>query len=179
MDIHAQNQLIQSKFVDWIVETKVAYGELTVIVRPECLLELSRALHDDPDCRFTMLMDVCGVDYLDYGRDDWQTESATGTGFSRGVTEKPIRVESPKPTRFGVVYHLLSVEKNQRIRLRVYLPDAEALLVDSVMSIWPSANWFERETFDLFGIMFKGHPDLRRILTDYGFVGHPFRKDFH
>jgi NADH-quinone oxidoreductase subunit C len=178
MDIHAQNQLIQSKFADWIVETKVAYGELTVIVRPENLLDLSRALHDDPDCRFTMLVDVCGVDYLDYGRDDWQTESATTTGFSRGVTQHPIRVEPPKPSRFAVVYHLLSVEKNERVRLRVYLPDSEALLVDSVMSIWPSANWFEREAFDLYGIMFKGHPDLRRILTDYGFVGHPFRKDF-
>lgn len=178
MDIHELSQLMTTKFADWIVDTRVAYGEITVVVQPEHLLALSRVLHDDADLKFTMLVDVCGVDYLQYGQDDWQTESATSTGFSRGVTNKMLRVDPAQPARFGVVYHLLSIEKNQRIRLRVYLPDDASPMVDSVMSIWPSANWYEREAFDLFGILFKGHPDLRRILTDYGFSGHPFRKDF-
>ena len=169
---------IKEKYADWITEAKIACGELTIVLAPEHLLEFARVLHDDPNFNFTMLVDVCGVDYLDYGLDDWQTQSATLTGFSRGVTEKPLRIAAAYPTRFAVVYHLLSLDKNHRLRLRVNLPDEHSLLVDSVMSIWPSANWFEREAFDLFGIMFKGHPDLRRILTDYGFVGHPFRKDF-
>lgn len=177
-DIPVLANSINAKFADWIVETKIALGEVTVTVRKEHLLDLCRVLHDDSNFRFDMLIDVCGVDYLDYGLDDWQTQSATGTGFSRGVTNKPLREDPAAPTRFGVVYHLLSIEKNQRLRLRVYLPNDETLMVDSVMSIWPAANWFEREAFDLFGILFKGHPDLRRILTDYGFAGHPFRKDF-
>lgn len=177
-DIHVLANSINARFADWIVETNIARGEVTVTVRKEHLLDLCRVLRDDTHFRFDMLVDVCGVDYLEYGLDDWQTESATGTGFSRGVTNKPLREEPSPAERFAVVYHLLSIEKNQRLRLRVFLPNQETLLVDSVMSIWPSANWFERETFDLFGIMFKGHPDLRRILTDYGFAGHPFRKDF-
>lgn len=169
---------IQTHCADWVSESIVARGELTLIVLPEHLLEISRFLHDDVNARFTMLVDVCGVDYLHYGLDDWQTESATLTGFSRGVTANPIRVEGAPANRFAVVYHLLSVEKNQRIRLRVPVTNDNPLMVPSVLSIWPSANWYEREVFDLFGILFKDHPDLRRILTDYGFVGHPFRKDF-
>lgn len=177
-DIQVLCTEIKEKFADWIQDAKMAYGELTVVVAPQHLLEFSRVLHDDPAFNFTLLVDVCGVDYLHYGLDEWQTQSATGTAFSRGVTEKPIRETAAYPTRFAVVYHLLSIEKNHRLRLKVNLSDAEGLLVDSVMSIWASANWYEREVFDLFGILFKGHPDLRRILTDYGFVGHPFRKDF-
>ncbi|TAK77761.1 MAG: NADH-quinone oxidoreductase subunit C [Gammaproteobacteria bacterium] len=167
-----------SRFAEWIDQTQEAFGESTLIVKPEHLLDLCRVLHSDPDFDFKMLVDVCGIDYLHYGLDDWQTESTTTTGFSRGVTEKLHRDAPAKPSRFAVVYHLLSLTHNQRIRLRVHLPDDAPLIVDSVMSIWPSANWFEREAFDLFGILFRGHPDLRRILTDYGFVGHPFRKDF-
>tara|TARA_R110000868_G_scaffold330887_12_gene591903 strand:+ start:2052 stop:2729 length:678 start_codon:yes stop_codon:yes gene_type:complete len=177
-DIHVLCTDIKEKFADWIEETKIAYGEVTVVVRPEHMLEFSRVLHDDPAFQFTMLIDVCGVDYLHYGLDDWQTQSATETGFSRGSSETPLRAAPAQPTRFAVVYHLLSLEKNIRLRLRVNVPDDQTMMVDSVLSIWPAANWFEREAFDLYGILFKGHPDLRRLLTDYGFAGHPFRKDF-
>lgn len=177
-DIQVLCTKLNEQFSDWIESAHVALGEATIEVLPEHLLDFCRVLHDSPDYRFTMLIDVCGVDYLYFGLDDWQTQTATSTGFSRGTTEKPLRVAAAHPTRFAVVYHLLSMEKNQRLRLRVNLRDEHSLLVDSVMSIWPAANWFERETFDMYGIMFKGHPDLRRLLTDYGFSGHPFRKDF-
>lgn len=169
---------ITEQFAGWIESAKIALDEVTVEVWPQHLLEFCRVLRDDPAFKFDMLVDICGVDYLQYGLDDWQTQTATGTGFSRGVTEKLLRAAPGRPTRFAVVYHLLSIEKNQRLRLRVNLLDEHTLMVDSVMSIWASANWYEREAFDLFGILFKDHPDLRRILTDYGFVGHPFRKDF-
>jgi NADH-quinone oxidoreductase subunit C len=128
--------------------------------------------------KFEMLMDVAGIDYLHYGRDEWQTESATRSGFSRG---RVARMTAPDPNmagRFAVVYHLLSITHNRRMRLRVKCADTQDPEVDSVIDVWACANWFERETFDLFGIVFRGHPDLRRILTDYGFIGHPFRKDF-
>ncbi len=156
----------------------VAFGELTLVVKPDSLLDLCQFLRDEPEFAFNQLVDVCGVDYLHYGLDDWATQSTTETGFGRGVLAKPEREASAKANRFAVVYHLLSLTHNQRVRLRVNLADEHELIVDSVMSVWPSANWFEREAFDLFGILFKGHPDLRRILTDYGFIGHPFRKDF-
>jgi NADH-quinone oxidoreductase subunit C len=169
---------INERFSEWITRASVAVGELTVEVKPEHILDICLKLRDESDFDFKLLVDVCGVDYLHYGLDDWQTESTTLTGFSRGVTLKPLRELPSKPNRFAVVYHLLSLTKNHRIRLRVNLPDDKELIVDSVIDIWPAANWFERETFDLFGILFRGHPDLRRLLTDYGFVGHPFRKDF-
>lgn len=157
--------------------------ELTVEVTPAKLLEVCQALRDDPELRFEMLMDVCGVDYLEYGRDEWKTFPATGTGFSRGVDRSPsgapLEVEKPAPRkRFAVAYHLLSITHNWRLRVRAFCEDDEQPTIDSVFGIWASADWFEREAFDLFGILFKGHPDLRRILTDYGFIGHPFRKDF-
>jgi NADH-quinone oxidoreductase subunit C len=142
------------------------------------LLTVCRTLRDSPDLKFEMLMDLAGVDYLHYGRDEWQTESATRSGFSRG---RVARASSPDPNmagRFGVTYNLLSIANNQRLRLRVKCPDTQEPVVDSVVDVWAGANWFEREAFDLFGILFRGHPDLRRILTDYGFIGHPFRKDF-
>jgi NADH-quinone oxidoreductase subunit C len=142
------------------------------------LLTVCRTLRDAPDLKFEMLMDLAGVDYLHYGRDEWQTQSATRSGFSRG---RVARATSPDPNmagRFGVTYNLLSISNNQRLRLRVKCPDTQEPVVDSVVEIWAGANWFEREAFDLFGILFRGHPDLRRILTDYGFIGHPFRKDF-
>lgn len=169
---------INKHYSTWITSAKVAVGELTVDVVPDYLLDICRVLRDEPDFDFKLLLDVCGVDYLHYGLSDWQTQSTTETGFSRGVTSNPLRENPAKSNRFAVVYHLLSLSKNHRIRLRVPIPDDKDLIVDSVMDLWPSANWFEREAFDLFGILFRGHPDLRRILTDYGFVGHPFRKDF-
>jgi NADH-quinone oxidoreductase subunit C len=125
-----------------------------------------------------MLMDVAGVDYLHHGRDEWQTVTATHSGFSRGRVARTQAPDPNMPGRFAVVYQLLSLKHNRRLRLRVKCPDSQEPVVDSVIEIWAAANWFEREAFDLFGILFKGHPDLRRILTDYGFIGHPFRKDF-
>ena len=136
------------------------------------------ALRDESDFSFEQLSDVCGVDYLTYGQAEWETSKATGSGFSRAVEHDEVAPSAGgNPRRFAVVYHLLSVVNNCRLRLKVYLNEDEPI-VDSVVGIWSSANWFEREAFDLYGIMFAGHPDLRRILTDYGFIGHPFRKDF-
>jgi NADH-quinone oxidoreductase subunit C len=154
-------------------------GELTYEVAAGELLATAALLRDAPDLKFEMCMDVCGVDYLQHGRDEWNTQSATSSGFSRGVARAAPRVGELAPgRRFAVVYHLLSISLNQRLRLRVFCADDEQPMVDSVTGIWAGANWFEREAFDLFGILFKGHPDLRRLLTDYGFIGHPFRKDF-
>ncbi|MDE2349320.1 MAG: NADH-quinone oxidoreductase subunit C [Gammaproteobacteria bacterium] len=155
-------------------------GELACEVPAARLLDAAAALRDEPALKFEMCMDVCGVDYLEYGRAEWKTSDATSSGFSRGVSDDllPAGASEPPGRRFAVVYNLLSVSLNQRLRLRVYCPDNAQPIVDSVTGIWASADWFEREAFDLFGIMFRGHPDLRRLLTDYGFIGHPFRKDF-
>jgi NADH-quinone oxidoreductase subunit C len=176
--VNALSDQLHSCFTSRIEKANIAYGELTLDIAPAALLPICQTLHGDPAFDFKMLVDVCGVDYLHYGLDDWQTNSTTATGFGRGVAAISERKDGPKPNRFAVVYHLLSLTQNHRLRLRVNLPDEHELIVDSVMDIWPSANWFEREAFDLYGILFRGHPDLRRILTDYGFVGHPFRKDF-
>lgn len=151
-------------------------GELTYEVSVADLLSVCEFLRDDPDCKFEQLVDLSGVDYLQYGAVEWNTQQATGTGFSRGVERKQDAVTSER--RFAVAYHLLSVSRNVRVRLRCYCENAEPPMTNSVTSVWASANWYEREVFDLFGVMFRGHPDLRRILTDYGFIGHPFRKDF-
>lgn len=132
----------------------VALGEVTVVVAPSDYLDVAKVLRDAPGCCFEQMMDLCGVDYSEY-KD------------GRGVS-----------SRFCVVLHLLSVSLNQRVRLKVFAADDEMPVLASVVDIWNAANWFEREAFDLFGIVFEGHNDLRRILTDYGFIGHPFRKDF-
>ncbi len=164
-----------------ILAFQLVFQELTLELAPAHLLEVCQLLKQAPLLKFEMLMDVCGVDYLDYGIAEWTTSEATKTGFSRGV-EKRENLENStsavwdKP-RFAVVYHLLSITHNHRVRLKVFV-EGEPPIVPSITSIWHSANWFEREAFDLFGIQFEGHPDLRRILTDYGFIGHPFRKDF-
>jgi NADH-quinone oxidoreductase subunit C len=142
------------------------------------LLTVCHTLRDAPELKFEMLMDLAGVDYLHYGRDEWQTQSATRSGFSRGRVARADKPDVNMPGRFGVTYNLLSITNNQRLRLRVKCPDTQDPVVDSVIDVWAGANWFEREAFDLFGILFRGHPDLRRLLTDYGFIGHPFRKDF-
>jgi NADH-quinone oxidoreductase subunit C len=144
-------------FGDAIVSERFAHGELTLELTRGELRKAAKRLRDDNLFRFEQLIDVCGVDYSTY-----RAESPEGV--------------RPGP-RFAVVYHLLSVSRNQRLRLQVFLDD-QLPVVDSVVDLWPSANWFEREAFDLFGIVFEGHPDLRRLLTDYGFIGHPFRKDF-
>ncbi len=137
-----------------VVRKIEALDELTIEILAADLLEVMTRLRDHPGLRFEQLIDLCGVDYLGYRDGNWQG------------------------ARFAVVYHLLSVSKNRRVRVRAFVEDTDFPLVNSVVGIWPAANWFEREAFDLFGIVFEGHPDLRRILTDYGFVGHPFRKDF-
>ncbi len=151
--------------------------ELSLEVAAPELLSVAHTLRDDPQLSFEMLMDLAGVDYLDYGRAEWRTTAATVSGFSRGVNRAAAHTLHGQ-RRFAVVYQLLSVRHNHRLRLRVWCEELEDPVVDSVTGIWAGADWFEREAFDLFGILFRGHPDLRRILTDYGFIGHPFRKDF-
>jgi NADH-quinone oxidoreductase subunit C len=169
---------LRERFGDRLIASKLAHGQVTIECRPDNLLDLCRALRDEPDFRFEQLSDVCGVDYSAYGQTDWETEDTTSTGFSRGVDRGAVREAAAAfPGRFAAVYHLLSVTHNRRLRVRCYA-DGEPPVVPSVREIWASADWFEREAFDLFGILFEGHPDLRRILTDYGFIGHPFRKDF-
>jgi NADH-quinone oxidoreductase subunit C len=156
-------------------------GELTYEVDPSDLIEVSRELRDGEAFRFETLIDLCGVDYLTHGTAEWETASATDTGFSRATIPTYIVPEADATfdaRRFSVVYHLLSVSLNHRIRLRIYTGPNNPPTVPSIVEVWNSANWYEREAFDLFGIVFDGHPDLRRLLTDYGFIGHPFRKDF-
>ena len=157
--------------------------EVTIECAPEALLVVATALRDHPQLGFDMLIDLAGVDYLHYGRSEWKTLSATGSGFSRGVNRDrsaagTMSTEVAPGRRFAVAVQLLSVRLNRRLRLKVFCADNDEPMIDSLVGVWASANWFEREAFDLFGILFKGHPDLRRILTDYGFIGHPFRKDF-
>lgn len=163
---------------------KAEFKEVILEVAAKDIKQVCTMLRDQPEFAFEELIDLCGVDYLAFGNVEWETTGATGTGFSRGVERTPDGASMVKPAgdnaasrRFAVVYHLLSVKNNQRLRLKTYLP-SDAPLVDSVVDIWTSANWYEREAFDLYGIMFRSHPDLRRLLTDYGFIGHPFRKDF-
>ncbi|MFZ4054550.1 MAG: NADH-quinone oxidoreductase subunit C [Burkholderiaceae bacterium] len=137
-----------------VQSVEVALNEVTLVVAAQDYFTAALMLRDDPTLAFEQLIDLCGVDYQDYGDGSW-------TGL-----------------RFAVVSHLLSLQHNQRLRLRVFAPDDSYPVVTSLVPVWSSANWFEREAFDLFGILFDGHEDLRRILTDYGFIGHPFRKDF-
>lgn len=175
--IEALEKRLQERFSDFGVRTKVTLGEVTLEAPAEHMFEVCQVLRDESDFAFEELIDLCGVDYSTYGRADWETSDATSSGFSRGVERNAYSSVEWSGKRFAVVCHLLSVSNNQRLRLRVYA-DGEPPVVPSVVEIWRSANWFEREAFDLFGILFEGHPDLRRILTDYGFVGHPLRKDF-
>ncbi|BEP60958.1 NADH-quinone oxidoreductase subunit C [Variovorax sp. V213] len=132
----------------------LALGEVTVVVAADAYIEAATLLRDASGCRFEQLIDLCGMDYSDYREGEWQGE------------------------RYCVVTHLLSVSLNQRVRLKVFAPNEDLPVVDSLQPVWNAATWFEREAFDLYGIVFEGHDDLRRILTDYGFIGHPFRKDF-
>lgn len=177
-DVTALKQAVQDRLANRLLSTKLACGELTLTIAKSMLPEVAFILRDESPFEFKMLVDLCGIDYQQYGIAEWATESTTATGFERGVDAHALTTvhASGKP-RFAVVYHLLSLSHNQRLRLNVPVAE-EALLVSSVLEVWPAAQWYEREVFDLFGIIFEGHPDLRRILTDYGFVGHPFRKDF-
>jgi NADH-quinone oxidoreductase subunit C len=148
------SESLKAALGDLMVTHGVHVGEVTIEACAASLPEVCVILRDHADLRFEQLIDLCGVDYSAYGDGAWSGK------------------------RYAVVYHLLSVSLNQRVRLKVFAEDDEFPVLASVDAVWPAANWFEREAFDLFGLMFEGHPDLRRILTDYGFVGHPFRKDF-
>jgi NADH-quinone oxidoreductase subunit C len=192
---------LQAALGDKIASVVTALGEVTAVVKQENLLAAAALLRDAPELRFEELIDLCGVDYLHYGdapasseqgsrlrdvnvRESGERPPSAGLTAASGVTSPEVGAPVPpsggpwEGKRFAVVYHLLSLTHNRRLRVRVFCDDDEFPVVDSVIGAWPCANWFEREAFDLFGIMFSGHPDLRRILTDYGFVGHPFRKDF-
>ena len=151
--------VLQASLGDLLVSAAIALGELTVVVKAENLLTVVEKLRDSPELKFEQLIDLCGMDYSAFGRVDGDDVAWNGQ-------------------RFAVVYHLLSISYNCRLRVRVFAAEDDFPVVASVIGIWPSANWYEREAFDLYGIMFTGHPDLRRLLTDYGFIGHPFRKDF-
>lgn len=170
-----------------------ALGELTLNVRPsvsaqaesihakEAMRDVFNRLKSDPLFDFGILIDLTAVDYLHYGHTEWMTNEATYSGFDRAVEGlHPVKSGESlnEQARYAVVYHFLSMSKNWRLRVKIFLSDEASLTTPSVVDIWPAANWYEREVFDLFGICFEDHPDLRRILTDYGFIGHPFRKDF-
>jgi len=150
-----------------------AFGEVTAVIAPGDLHAAMRTLRDAPELRFETLIDLCGVDYSAYAG-----EPTAFDYFASDATPVEPAAPARSPGRFAVVYHLLSLANNWRLRVRTFAPEDEFPVLPSVIDIWPSANWYEREAFDFFGIVFEGHPDLRRILTDYGFVGHPFRKDF-
>ena len=177
---------LRAQFPDGLVDIAQPRGELTLDVAPDAWHATCRTLRDG--FGFEQCMDICGVDYLGYGSDEWDTTDVSSEGFSRGVEgrgpgrfkwgEQPTDAKLPSNRRFAVVAHLLSIQNNVRLRVRCFAADDTLPVVASVVDLWPGVNWFEREAFDMFGILFEGHPDLRRILTDYGFVGHPFRKDF-
>jgi NADH-quinone oxidoreductase subunit C len=166
------------------VRVTEAVGQVTLETGHEHWLDVARVLRDE--FGFEQLVDLCGVDYLGYGAGEWDVSDVSSGGFSRGVEgtgpgrfrweDRPESVNQPR--RFAVVAQLLSVSRNARLRIRCFAPDDELPMVPSLTGIWPGVNWFEREAFDLYGVVFEGHPDLRRLLTDYGFIGHPFRKDF-
>jgi NADH-quinone oxidoreductase subunit C len=174
--LEALAERLEARFSAAGCELLRGLGEITLIVPERRLLEVTVALRDQPELGFDQLTDLCGVDYGTFGQGEWATAEATSSGFGRAVDRDGVRVEE-SPQRFAVVYHLLSLKHNQRLRLRIYATGSPPS-VASVCRVWSCADWFEREAFDLFGILFHNHPDLRRLLTDYGFIGHPFRKDF-
>ncbi len=170
--------LVNKYLADEVIDLTEDCQELTLVINSADILSVADILKNSP-FNFNMLMDICGVDYLHYGLSDWETDSATSIGFARGIerlSKKNLKLIQ-KDKRYGCIYHLQSLKYNTRIRIKTFLPEQQPV-IDSVTEIWNAANWYEREAFDLYGILFNNHPDLRRILTDYGFVHHPFRKDF-
>jgi NADH-quinone oxidoreductase subunit C len=170
-------EIIEQRLGQSLVSSTYDRGELGLEVRADDILSVAATLRDDADLAYDQLSHVTAVDYSSYAVADWQTNVATTSGFSRAVGSGRADAEKTFAGRFAVVYQLLSMEYNRRLRVKAFLPD-DPPRIASVVEIWPGANWYEREVFDLFGILFEDHPDLRRILTDYGFIGHPFRKDF-
>jgi NADH-quinone oxidoreductase subunit C len=177
--MHELAKMLKEAFPTEQTSIVIDRNEITMEVKPESLLFVCERLRDDATFCFEQLMDLCGIDYLQYGCSEWETTKATLRGFERAVTPITKLMENSTWTkpRLAVVYQLLSVKHNWRLRLKAFVKDEDPI-IDSVTGIWSSANWYEREAFDLYGILFANHPDLRRILTDYGFIGHPFRKDF-
>ena len=172
-DTKALEDLLQK----YEIEVSMNQSNVEIKINPEQLIEVATALKSN--LSFELLMDIIAVDYLTYGDVDWKTNNATSTGYSRAVKPTIIpEIDETFKGRFAVFYQLLSVSNNQRLTLKVFTSESNPPSVPSLVNIWSSADWFEREAFDLMGIHFDGHPDLRRILTDYGFIGHPFRKDF-
>ena len=169
-------QKLHDALVQAGLQPRERLNELTLEVPAADYVGIATRLRDE--FGFEQLIDLSGVDYLDYGRDEWRTLASTTTGFSRGVNRIRETIGESRPGRFAVSYQLLSVANNWRLRLRSFTSEGEPPVIDSVVDIWAAANWYEREAFDMYGILFKDHPDLRRLLTDYGFIGHPFRKDF-
>jgi len=176
---------LSEQFSDINIELVESDHGVTCTVPLDSWVEVAKTLREHEVFQFEQCVDVCGVDYFTFGEAEWQTDGVSSTGFSRGVNAKGPgrfswheRRQESMPNRFAVVAQLLSIKHNHRLTIKCYAPDEGMLMVPSLIDVWPGVNWFEREVFDLFGIIFKGHPDLRRILTDYGFIGHPFRKDF-
>jgi NADH-quinone oxidoreductase subunit C len=159
---------------DQVASSKIDRDELTIEIHKDHLLAAMYTLRDQ--LQFEQLTDIAGVDYSAYKETEWETQETTATGFSRGRRDS-VPTENISHSRFAVVYHLLSLERNARIRVKTPVSENDVFL-PSIIEVWRSADWYEREVFDLFGLVFTGHYDLRRILTDYGFIGHPFRKDF-
>ncbi len=175
--IEQWTQWLKQQLQGQITDCVLANREVTIEVEPDLLIAVARRLRDEDGFHFEQLIDLCGVDYLAYGSTEWEVDDASGGGFSRAVeAQRDPDTQWDKP-RFAVVYHLLSITNNRRLRMRCFVPE-KSMMIPSVCGVWAGANWYEREAFDLFGIRFEGHDDLRRLLTDYGFVGHPFRKDF-
>ena len=173
------------KYLSSISEIKLDSDVITLIINQDSLLTTMKILKENEELNFQQLTDLCAVDYSQFKNTEWKTTNATSTGYSRGVksdTHGRIKFgdniqKEDINDRFCIIYHLLSLTNNSRIRVKVFIKE-EPPIIPSVTSVWDAANWYEREAFDLFGILFEGHPDLRRILTDYGFIGYPFRKDF-
>ena len=177
MDRQSDTKALEDVLQKYEIEVSMNQSNVEIKINPEQLIEVATALKSN--LSFELLMDVIAVDYLTYGDVDWKTNNATSTGYSRAVKPKIIpEIDETFKDRFAVFYQLLSVSNNQRLTLKVFTSESNPPSVPSLVNIWSSADWFEREAFDLMGIHFDGHPDLRRILTDYGFIGHPFRKDF-
>ncbi len=177
MDRQLDTKALEDVLQKYEIEVSMNQSNHEIKINPEQLIEVATALKSD--LSFELLMDVIAVDYLTYGDVDWKTNNATSTGYSRAVKPTIIpEIDETFKGRFAVFYQLLSVSNNQRLTLKVFTSESNPPSVPSLVNIWSSADWFEREAFDLMGIHFDGHPDLRRILTDYGFIGHPFRKDF-
>lgn len=178
---------LQKYFGDKIQRLTLTYNEICIEIAAGDLLNVCTDLRDKNEFAYQQLTDLCGVDYSQYGKTEWETNGSTSSGFSRGVESASmgrltfgdeLSCDEPDQPRFASVMHLISYTHNRRLRVKVFAENNDFPVIPSVTSIWKSVDWYERESFDLFGIMYSDHPDLRRILTDYGFVGHPFRKDF-